>query len=185
MVSPLYTALTLSVCGVPPWPLPPPHPAMPATAHAKSSKPAQANPMRFAAARRFRLNRYRISRVDATIHIGSGRKGGIWCGTPGGVRNDSATVRVAVQKAVAVVVPAVGTQLTAAERLFAPFLNWTVPVGPTPWLVVATVAVNVTLPPEQLLNAERVTVVVVVPAVVATVGAVGVMCGPPRRCGWS
>src|SRR5258708_7458139 len=155
---------------------------MPATANAKSSRPAQAYPMRFAAGRRFRLNRYTIISVHATIQIGSGRKGGIWCGTPGGVRNDNATVRVAVQKAVAGVVPAVGTQLTAAERLFAPFLNWTVPVGPTPWLVVATVAVSVTLPPEEILKLELVTVVVVAPPVIVRVGGVAFVSGPPP--GW-
>src|SRR5713226_7650935 len=98
----------LSVCAVTPLLLPPPHPAMPATPHAKSSRPAQANPRRFADGRRFRLNRYTISRVHATIQIGSVRKGGNWRGTPGGVRNDSAIVSVAVQKAVAVLVPAVG-----------------------------------------------------------------------------
>src|SRR5713226_1214812 len=183
MVSPLYTAVTLSVCAVTPLPLPPPHPAMPATANAKSSRPTQAYPRRLAAGRRFRLNRYTISRAHATIQIGSVRKGGNWCGTPGGVRNDSATVRVDVQKAVAVLVPAVGVHVTAAERLLAPFLNWTVPVGPTPWLVVATVAVRVTLPPEEMLNVELVTVVVVVPPVIARVGGVGFVSGPPPGCG--
>jgi len=121
--------------------------------------------------------------VHATIQIGSVRKGGIWCGTPGGVRNDSATVRVAVHKAVAVFVPAVGTQFTAAERVLVPFMNWTVPVGPTPWLVVATVAVSVTLPPEEMLNVELVTVVVVVPPVIVRVGGVAFVSGPPPGCG--
>ena len=132
MVSPLYTAVTLSVCAVTPLPLPPPHPAMPATANAKSSRPTQAYPRRLAAGRRFRLNRYAISRVHATIQIGSVRKGGNWRGKLGGVRNDSATVRVAVQKAVAVLVPAVGAHVTAVESVAVPFLNCTVPVGPAP-----------------------------------------------------
>ncbi len=173
----------LSVCVVTaPLPLPPPHPAMPATAQAKSSRPAQAYPRRFAAGRRLRLNIYAISRAHATIHIGSVRKGGIWRGTPGGVRNDSATLRVAVQKAVAVFVPAVGVHVTAVERVLAPFMNWIVPVGPTPWLVVATIAVSVTLPPEEILKDELVTVVVVVPPVIARVGGVGFVSGPPP--GW-
>jgi len=74
---------------------------------------------------------------------------------------------VAVQKAVAVFVPAVGMHVTAAERVLAPLLNCTVPVGPTPWLVVATVAVSVTLPPEEILDFELVKLVVVaVPTIV-------------------
>src|SRR5260370_11680155 len=152
VVSPLYPAVTLWVVAAPQLRFPPQHPAMPATANAKSSRPTQAYPRRLAAGRRFRLNRYTISRVHATIQIGSMRKGGNWCGTPGGVRNDSATVRVAVQKAVAVLVPAVGVHVTAAERLLAPFLNWTVPVGPTPWLVVATLGFTVPRPPEKIRN---------------------------------
>ncbi|SRR6266478_815735 len=74
---------------------------------------------------------------------------------------DKVVVRVAVQNAVAELVPAVGVHVTAVERTVAPFLNCTVPVGPAPWLVVDTVAVSVTLPPAVMLEGEGVTVVVV------------------------
>jgi len=66
-----------------------------------------------------------------------------------------------VQNAVAVLVPAVGVQITAVERLVVPFVNCTVPVGPPPLLVVETFAVRVTLPPEAILVDELVTAVVV------------------------
>jgi len=88
-----------------------------------------------------------------------------------------------VQKAVVVLVPAVGVHVTAVERVLAPFLNCTVPVGPTPWLVVATVAVSVTLPPEEILETELVTLVVVAVAFTVRVGGVGFRSGPPPGCG--
>ena len=75
--------------------------------------------------------------------------------------NDKVVVRVAVQNAVAELVPAVGVHVTAVERTVAPFLNCTVPVGPAPWLVVDTVALSTTLPPEVMLDGDAVTVVVV------------------------
>src|SRR5690349_18867056 len=87
----------------------------------------------------------------------SGTRGG----AGGGDRNARVVVKVAVQNAVAVAVPAVGVHVTAAESGVVPLLNSTVPVGPAPWLVVATVAVRVTLPPELMLVAELTTVVVV------------------------
>lgn len=88
-----------------------------------------------------------------------------------------------MQKAVVVLVPAVGVHVTAVERVLAPFLNCTVPVGPTPWLVVATVAVSVTLPPEEILETELVTLVVVAVAFTVRVGGVGFRSGPPPGCG--
>ena len=53
-------------------------------------------------------------------------------GAKGGARNAKVVVRVAVQKAVAVLVPAVGAHVTAVESVAVPFLNCTVPVGPAP-----------------------------------------------------
>jgi hypothetical protein len=68
----------------------------------------------------------------AAIQTGAAGTRGLRCGTDGGARNDSVAVSVAVQKAVAVVVPAVGVHVTAAESVLLPFLNCTVPVGPAP-----------------------------------------------------
>ena len=51
-------------------------------------------------------------------------------GAKGGARNAKVVVRVAVQKAVAVLVPAVGVHVTPPDSAPEPFLNCTVPVGP-------------------------------------------------------
>jgi hypothetical protein len=56
-----------------------------------------------------------------------------------------------VQNAAAVLVAAVGVHVAAAPSELEPFLNCTVPVGPTPLLFVATVALRITLPPETTL----------------------------------
>lgn len=53
-------------------------------------------------------------------------------GTEGGDRNAKVVVKVAVQNAVAVPVPAVGMHVAAVESAVVPFLNCTVPVGPAP-----------------------------------------------------
>src|ERR1700675_1898483 len=135
---------------------------MPAATHANSSRPAQAYPCCFATGRRFRLSRNIIRSKDTTIQIGSSGMTGIWRGTGGGARNDSVVVSVDVQNADAVLVAAVGVQVTAVPSVVDPFLNWTVPVGPTPLLFVVTVAVSVTLAPEVMLVKLGVTVVVVV-----------------------
>jgi len=50
----------------------------------------------------------------------------------GGAKKAKVVVKVAVQNAVAVVVPAVGVHVAAVESALAPFLNCTVPVGPAP-----------------------------------------------------
>jgi hypothetical protein len=73
-----------------------------------------------------------------------------------------------------VLVPAVGVHITALPKLLDPFLNCTVPVGPAPLLVVFTVAVSVTLPPDTMLVALEVTVVVVVSPVTVTLIALDV-----------
>lgn len=68
---------------------------------------------------------------------------------------------MAVQDAVVEAVPAVGLQVTALDKLFEPFLNCTVPVGPAPWTVVETNAVSVTLAPAEIVVALEVTAIVV------------------------
>ena len=79
-------------------------------------------------------------------------------------------VSVAVQNALTVLeaIAEVGVQLTALPRLLDPFLNCTVPVGPAPLLVVFTVAVRVTLPPDTILAGLDVTTVVVAACVIVT-----------------
>jgi len=64
--------------------------------------------------------------------------------------------------------------ITAVPKLLDPFLNCTVPVGPAPLLVVFTVAVSVTLPPDTMVEALEVTVVVVVSPVTVTLIALDV-----------
>jgi hypothetical protein len=87
-----------------------------------------------------------------------------------GTNSESAVVSVAVHDAFPVVetAPDVGTQVTALPTFPDPFLNCTVPVGPAPLLVVFTVAVNVTLPPDAILVGLAVTAVVVVACVIVT-----------------
>jgi hypothetical protein len=89
----------------------------------------------------------------------------------GGARKDRVVVNVAVQDAAVVVVAAVGAHVTAVDRVLAPFLNCTVPVGPAPLLFVATVAVSVMLPPETMLLTLDVTCVCVVALATVTVCA--------------
>jgi hypothetical protein len=64
---------------------------------------------------------------------------------------------------------AVGVQVAAAPRLLEPFLNCTVPVGPAPLLVVFTVAVSMTVPPDAMLaGLGGASVVVVVACIIVT-----------------
>ena len=53
-------------------------------------------------------------------------------GVYGGARKARVVVKVAVQDAVVVLVPAAGAHVTAVESALVPFLNCTVPVGPAP-----------------------------------------------------
>ncbi len=82
-------------------------------------------------------------------------------GPEGGAKSAKVVERVAVQKAGVVLEAAVGVQTAALPSAFPPFLNCTVPVGPTPLLMVETVAVKVTLPPEAMLVGLATTAVVV------------------------
>jgi len=150
----------------------------------KNSTSANVNPRRSAGIY-LRLSRITIKSKKSTIQMGSVGTRGLRCGMDGGAKNDSVVVSVAVQNAVAAVVPAVGVHVAAVESALLPFLNCTVPVGPAPWLVVATVAVRVTLPPEAILVTELVTVVVVgaAAAVMVKFGGVGLRSGPPPGCG--
>lgn len=167
----------LSVCGLPlPLLLDPLQPAMPAAMPANSSRLAHAYPNRFAAGTRFRLSRKIISSKHAAIHINPTGRVGMWRGAGGGARNESVVLSVAVQDAVVEAVPFVVVHVAAVPSAADPFMNCTVPVGPAPWLVVATVAVNIMLPPEAIEVALAVTVVVVAvrfPTVSETVLEVG------------
>ena len=87
--------------------------------------------------------------------------------------NDRVVVRVAVQNAAAVLVAAFGVHVAAAPSALAPFLNCTVPVGPTPLLFVFTVAVSVMLPPEVMLFTLGTTCVDVVAFVTVKVSVTG------------
>jgi hypothetical protein len=75
----------------------------------------------------------------------------------------------------AVAPAAAGVHVTALLRLFAPFLNCTVPVSPAPLLVLEINAVSVTLPPETTLVTLLVTAAVVAAFVIVTVSAVEVL----------
>ena len=89
----------------------------------------------------------------------------------GGVSIDRATVNVAVQ-----VAPEPAVQVAALLRADEPFMNWTVPVGAAPALLApVTVAVNVTLPPEEMELVLAVSVVVVL----TSAGAFTVMVRAP------
>jgi hypothetical protein len=85
---------------------------------------------------------------------------GIRFGGDGGVRNARVVIRVALQ--VGVAAPLTAVHVAGAPSAAVPFINCTVPVGLAPVPVAETVAVNVTLPPDLMLVAELVTVVVVV-----------------------
>lgn len=139
---------------------------MPAATQTNSNIPAQAYPSRFAIGRRRRLSKNAISDKHATIHIGPagpprgtfGRRRGVG----GGAKSDSVVINAAVQDPGVELVPAVGVQVAAVPSAVEPFMNCTVPVGPAPaWVVPATVAVKVTLPPEAMEVVLAVTVVVV------------------------
>src|SRR5258708_601649 len=169
----------LSVCG--PLPLPPPEPlepllvplqpAIPAATQANRTRPAAAYPIRLPIDKRRCIARSTISSTE-TMPSGSAGTCGRVRGFARGINCDSAVVTVAVHTVVVVLVPAVGVHATALERLLDPFLNCTVPVGPTPLLVVFTMAVNVTRPPHAILVALQGTVVVAVSPVTLTVIAV-------------
>jgi hypothetical protein len=114
--------------------------------------------------------------ISSTDTMPNGNTGTCGCdrGFDNGTNSESAVVSVAVQNAVVVLVPAVGVHITALPKLLDPFLNCTVPVGPVPLLVVFTVAVSVTLPPDTMVVALDVTVVVVVSPVTVTLIALDV-----------
>jgi hypothetical protein len=161
----------LSVCDPPPPPLlePPPQPAIPTTIHANRMRPAAAYPTRLPIDKRRCIARNMISSRE-TMPSGSTGSCGRARGFSNGTNSESAVVSVAVHEAFPVVeaVADVGAQVTALPKLLDPFVNCTVPVGPAPLLVVFTVAVSVTLPPDAILAGLGVTVVVVVACVIVT-----------------
>ena len=74
-----------------------------------------------------------------------------------------------MQVAAVVEVPAVAVQLTGEPRACVPFMNWTVPVMPAPFLAeLVTVALSMTVAPEAIVEEPEVRAVVVatVPVVV-------------------
>ena len=81
-------------------------------------------------------------------------------GPVGGARKAKVVVSVVLQ--VGDVAPETAEQVCAVPSAVEPFMNCTVPVGLAPAPVPTTVAVSVTLPPDLMLVAELVTVVVVV-----------------------
>lgn len=85
---------------------------------------------------------------------------GMRFGPEGGARNAKVVVRVALH--VGEDAPDTAAHVWAVPRVALPFMNCTVPVGLVPVPVPTTVAVNVTLPPEEMVEAELVTVVEVV-----------------------
>jgi len=78
----------------------------------------------------------------------------------GGAKNDKVVMSVALQ--VGDVAPETAEHVCAVPSAVLPFMNCTVPVGLAPVPVPTTVAVSVTLPPEEMVVAELVTVDVVV-----------------------
>ena|SRR5882762_277526 len=160
----------LSVCDVPPLlPLPfdPLQPANPA--HANRTSPAAAY------ARRLPINSSRCiarSTTSSADTMPSGNVGicSLLRGFGKDTNSESAVLSVAVHKAFPELeaVADVGTQVTVPPKLLDPVLNCTVPVGPAPLLVVFTVAVRVTLPPDATLVGLDNTAVVVVALVIVT-----------------
>ena len=112
------------------------------------------------------------NKISSTETMPSGSTGtcGRVRGFASGTNSESAVVSVALHKAFPEVetVPDVGVHVAAVPRLLAPFLNYTVPVGPAPLLVVEIVAVSVTLPPEVIVVTLEVTAAVVVAFVIVT-----------------
>src|SRR5258708_1906867 len=172
----------LSVCGRVPRPPPEPlepllvplQPAIPAATQANRTRPAAAYPIRLPIDKRRCIARSTISSTE-TMPSGSAGTCGRVRGFARGINCDSAVVSVAVHNAVVVLVPAVGVHATALERLLDPFLNCTVPVGPTPLLLVFTVAVSVKLTPDAIFVALDTTAVVVVAFVIVTFSAAEVL----------
>ena len=85
---------------------------------------------------------------------------GIRFGPDGGARKAKVVISVALH--VGDVAPDTAVQVCAVPSAVVPFMNCTVPVGVAPVPVPTTVAVRVTLPPDEILMDELVTVVVVV-----------------------
>ena len=184
-MSPLVkTAVMLSVCPVmppppPPPPLPPPHPATPATTMAKSTIAAQAYFLRSTAGMYIRFKRKKRSITAATIPAGSTHTRGVRFQPDGGAMSDSeVVVIVAVHEGGLVPSKAVcAVHVTGVERLFEPFLNCTVPVGPAPLLVgPMTSAVSVTVPPAVVVVGLAETLVWVAAAVMVIESVLLVAC---------
>src|SRR6202043_482963 len=140
----------------------------PAARQTKSTRPAAAYPRRLpkrgnlvrsgAACRASARNK---SASHAAIHSGKPGIRNFGRGSVNGPNCESAVASVPVQVTV-VGVPAEGVHVAAVPRLFEPFLNWTVPVGTAPLLVLEISAVSTTFPPDTMLVTLLLTVAMVV-----------------------
>ena len=90
-------------------------------------------------------------------------------GPASGINSDSAVLSVALQKAVVDPAAPVGVHVIALPSGVDPFMNCTVPPGPTLLLLlVDTVAVRATVPPDATLAGLETTAVVVDAFVIVT-----------------
>ena len=100
---------------------------------------------------------------------GSAGTFGLRRGLARGINSESAVVSVALQEAFVDADAPVGVHVTAPPSAADPFINCTVPLGPTLLLLLDdTVAVRVTLPPDATLVRLDVAAVVVVAFVIVT-----------------
>jgi hypothetical protein len=101
--------------------------------------------------------------------IGSAGTFGFRRGLARGINSESAVLSVALQEAPVVPDAPAGVHVTAVPSAVDPFMNCTVPLGPTLLLLLdETLAVSVTLPPDATLAGLDVTALVVVAFVIVT-----------------
>src|SRR5438105_3916983 len=102
----------------------------------------------------------KITSAKSSGSIHRTRSVGMRFGPDGGAKNDKVVMSVAMH--VGGVAPETAEHVCAVPSAVLPFMNCTVPVGLAPVPAPATVAVSVTLPPEEMVVAELRTLVVVV-----------------------
>jgi hypothetical protein len=100
---------------------------------------------------------------------GSAGTFGLRRGVVRGINSDRAVASVALQEAFVDADAPVGVHVTALPSAVEPFINCTVPLGPTLLLLLdETLAVSVTLPPDATVARLDVTALVVVAFVIVT-----------------
>jgi hypothetical protein len=100
---------------------------------------------------------------------GSAGTFGLRRGLARGINSESAVVSVALQEAFVGPVAPAGVQVIALPSAVEPFINCTVPLGPTLLLLLdEMLAVSVTLPPDATVARLDVTALVVVAFVIVT-----------------